>query len=114
MSSADSNRVSAAGSALGYLAQVEYALLDALRRMDMEVELRLSIETVDDIALDIGGQPRGLWQTKNQVDRRGSLRSREVLREAGIDEESSLAGSGLPVGLYGIAASRVPVSAALS
>ncbi|WP_201271373.1 helix-turn-helix domain-containing protein [Microbacterium oleivorans] len=37
-------------------------------------------------------------------------RAREVLREAGVDEESFLAGSGLPVGLYGIAASRVPVA----
>ena len=73
MSSADSNRFSAAGSALGYLAQVEYALLDALRRMDTDVELRLSIETVDDITFDVEGQPRELWQTKHHVDRRGSL-----------------------------------------
>ena len=37
-------------------------------------------------------------------------RAREVLRDAGVDEESFLAGSGLPVSLYEIAASRVPVT----
>lgn len=35
-------------------------------------------------------------------------RAREVLRDAGVDEATFLAGSGLPVGLYEIAASRVP------
>lgn len=73
MSSVDSNRFSAAGSALGYLAQVEYALLEALRRMDTDVELRLSIETVDDVTFDVHGQPRELWQTKHHIDHRGSL-----------------------------------------
>jgi len=38
-------------------------------------------------------------------------RAREVLREAGVDEASFLSGSGLPVALYEIAASRVPTSA---
>lgn len=57
ISNVDSNRFSAAGSALGYLAQVECALLDALRRMDTDVALRLSIETVDDITFDVEGQP---------------------------------------------------------
>lgn len=73
MSLADSNRFSAAGSALGYLAQVEYALLEALQRMDTVVELRLSIETADDITFDVEGQPRELWQTKHHIGRRGSL-----------------------------------------
>lgn len=73
MSGAESNRFSAAGSALGYLAQVEYALLIALQRMDTDVQLRLSIETVDDITFDAEGQPRELWQTKHHIHRRGSL-----------------------------------------
>ncbi len=41
-------------------------------------------------------------------------RARKVLREAGVDEASFRAGSGLPVGLYEIATSRIPASAALS
>lgn len=73
MSNVDSNRFSAAGSALGYLAQVEYGLLIALRRMDDEDSLRLSLETVDDIAFDGEGIPRELWQTKHHINRQGSL-----------------------------------------
>ena len=73
MAVADSNRFSAAGSAIGYLAQVEYALLIALQRMDSDVSFRLSLETVDDITFDVEGQPRELWQTKHHVDRQGSL-----------------------------------------
>jgi hypothetical protein len=45
MAAADSNRFSAAGSALGYLAQVEYALLIALQRMDNDDSFRLSLES---------------------------------------------------------------------
>lgn len=71
--SIDRNRFSAAGSALGYLVQVEYALLIALRRMDYEVSLRLSLETADDITFEVDGFPTELWQTKHHVDRQGSL-----------------------------------------
>ena len=39
----------AAGPALGYLAQVDYALLAALERMDDEDDFAVSIETLDDI-----------------------------------------------------------------
>lgn len=67
MGVAESNRFSAAGSALGYLAQVEYALLIALERMDSEYELRLSLETVDDITFEAEGQVRELWQSKHQA-----------------------------------------------
>lgn len=73
MGNVESNRFSAAGSALGYLAQVEYALLIALQRMDTDESLRLSLETVDDITFEVEGQPEELWQTKHHVDRRGSL-----------------------------------------
>lgn len=73
MSSDATDRFSAAGSALGYLAQVEYALLIALQRMDVDVSLRLSLETLDDIAFDVDGDVRELWQTKHHVTRRGSL-----------------------------------------
>lgn len=73
MTNADTNRFSAGGSALGYLAQVEYALLIALQRMDGDENLRLSLETVDDITFDVEGRPRELWQTKHHVGRQGSL-----------------------------------------
>lgn len=73
MSSPETNRFSAPGSALGYLVQVEYALLIALQRMDTDVELRLSIETADDITFEAEGQPLELWQTKHHIDRHGSL-----------------------------------------
>lgn len=73
MSGVDSNRFSAGGSALGYLAQVEYALLIALQRMDIEDSLKLSLETVDDITFNVEGQPQELWQTKHHVRRQGSL-----------------------------------------
>lgn len=73
MSIAESNRFSAAGSALGYLAQVEYALLIALQRMDSEDSLRLSLETVDDIVFEGQGQPPELWQIKHHIERQGSL-----------------------------------------
>lgn len=70
-----SNRFSAAGSTLGYLAQVEYGLLLTLKRMDDDVELRLSLETADDIVFDEGEGigARELWQSKHHLPRRGSL-----------------------------------------
>lgn len=40
-------------------------------------------------------------------------RAKEVLDEAGVDDTTFLLGSGLPVGLYEIAASRVPMTAVL-
>ena len=67
------NRFSAAGSAIGYLAQVEYALLIALERMDHEESLRLSLETVDDIVFENEDDSLELWQTKHHIGRRGSL-----------------------------------------
>ncbi|WP_406635833.1 ABC-three component system protein [Amycolatopsis sp. WGS_07] len=74
MSSVVANRFSAAGSAVGYLAQVEYALVIALERMDREESLQLSLETIDDITFeDPLGSARELWQTKHHVNRHGTL-----------------------------------------
>ncbi len=73
MSAAGKNKFSAAGPALGYLAQVEYALLIALERMDSDENFRLSLETLDDITFEVEGQPRELWQTKHHVNQQGSL-----------------------------------------
>jgi hypothetical protein len=69
----ESNAYSAAPSALGYLAQVEYALLLVLRRLDVELEFDVSIETLDDIIFHDGGDATELLQTKHRVDRTASL-----------------------------------------
>ena len=75
MSGGAANRFSAAGSALGYLAQVEYGLLLTLQRMDESVDLRLSLETADDIVFEAvdGAGPTEMWQSKHHLARRGSL-----------------------------------------
>jgi hypothetical protein len=57
------DQFSAAPSALGYLYQVEVALLEALRREDPALEL--SIEALDDIAFE--GTQTELLQTKLQI-----------------------------------------------
>lgn len=64
------NDTSAAGSMLGYLAQVDYALV---RGVDCllagEVNLALSVELEDDFSLKPGGRSAAeWWQTKHSVD----------------------------------------------
>lgn len=69
----EANAYSAAPSALGYLAQVEYALLFVLRRLDVELEFDVSIETLDDIVFHDGHDAVELLQAKHRVDRTASL-----------------------------------------
>ena len=69
----ETNPYSAAPSALGYLAQVEYALLLVLKRLDTELEFDISIETLDDIVFHDGDNAAELLQTKHRVDRTTSL-----------------------------------------
>lgn len=65
---------SAAPAALGFLAQVEYALLLALQRLDTTLTFEVSLETLDDIVFDDGVEDRvELFQTKHHVDRSASL-----------------------------------------
>lgn len=66
---------SAAGPALGYLAQVDYALLAALERMDDEDDFAVSIETLDDIVFHEveSGDATEKWQSKHTIDRTRSL-----------------------------------------
>lgn len=65
---------SAAPAALGFLAQVEYALLLALQRLDTTLTFEMSLETLDDIVFDHGAEDRvELFQTKHHVDRSASL-----------------------------------------
>jgi hypothetical protein len=65
----------AAGPALGYLAQVDYALLAALERMDDEDDFTVSIETLDDIVFHDAnsGDATEKWQSKHTIDHRRSL-----------------------------------------
>lgn len=69
----EANAYTAAPSALGYLAQVEYALLLTLRRLDVELEFDVSIETLDDIVFHDGDDALELLQSKHRVDRTASL-----------------------------------------
>ena len=50
----ETNRFSAAPAALGYLSQVEYALLLALQRLDTDLVFEVSIETLDDVVFENG------------------------------------------------------------
>lgn len=72
-SDGETNPFSAAPSTLGYLAQVEYTLLLVLRRLDVELEFDVSIETLDDIVFHAGDDAVELLQTKHRVDRTASL-----------------------------------------
>jgi hypothetical protein len=66
---------SAAGPALGYLAQVDYALLAALERMDDEDDFAVSIETLDDIVFHDAetGDATEKWQSKHTIGQTRSL-----------------------------------------
>lgn len=71
----EANLYSAASSALGYLAQIEYALLLTLRRLDVDIAFEVSIETLDDIVFHDGDSAVDLLQSKHRVDRTASLSS---------------------------------------
>jgi hypothetical protein len=66
---------SAAGQALGYLAQVDFALLAMLTRMDEEDDFSVSIETLDDIVFHHSETDDATqkWQSKHSVDGGRSL-----------------------------------------
>ena len=65
----------AAGPALGYLAQVDYALLAALERMDDEDDFTVSIETLDDIVFHHAQTDDATekWQSKHTINATSSL-----------------------------------------
>jgi hypothetical protein len=73
---------SAAASALGYVFQVEIALVELVRRARSEPSTRLTIERYDDVAFDSDGTPRELLQTKHHISGVGDLtdRSRDLWR----------------------------------
>jgi len=73
--SASSSAFSAAGPALGYLAQIDYALLAALERMDDEDDFAVSIETLDDIVFHDAAtdEATAKWQSKHTISETRSL-----------------------------------------
>lgn len=66
---------SAAGPALGYLAQIDYALLASLERMDEEDDFALSVETLDDIVFHDAETDDATekWQSKHTINAARSL-----------------------------------------
>lgn len=74
MTSGDKSLFDASDAALGYAYQWRYALLLLLRRMRESIRTRLSLEHLDDIAIEGGGAsvPQ-LVQTKRHTSRRASL-----------------------------------------
>jgi hypothetical protein len=56
---------SAVDSLSGYLFQVRYGLLEALKRLKTETAFSISIETIDDIVFEPSGKPVELLQTKH-------------------------------------------------
>lgn len=69
------SRFGAAGPALGYLAQVDFALLATLERMDDEDAFAVSIETLDDIVFHHADSDTATekWQSKHSIDTRRTL-----------------------------------------
>lgn len=63
-----SSSFSAVDSLTGYLYQVRYALLDALKRVKDNVRFSVSIETLDDIVFETAGQPIELLQAKHHSE----------------------------------------------
>jgi len=59
------NKHGAAASALGYLYQCRYALLEGLRALPDTPQLMISIEKFDDVAFEANGDPTALIQTKH-------------------------------------------------
>lgn len=68
----------AAASALGYLFQCRYALLEGLRAVPDTPQLLISIEKFDDVAFEANGEPTDLIQTKHHIDKTGDLSDASV------------------------------------
>ena len=64
---------SAAAPSLGYLYQVRYALLEALRRLRRGQNFLVSIETLDDVVFEEAGEAPELLQLKHHLNKTGDL-----------------------------------------
>jgi hypothetical protein len=68
----------AAASAMGYLFQCRYALLEGLRAVPDTPQLLISIEKFDDVAFEANGEPTALIQSKHHIGKTGDLTDRSV------------------------------------
>jgi hypothetical protein len=77
---------SAVASMLGYVYQCQYALLATLRRLKNVGTLTVSIETLDDVTFESGGNPVELLQVKHSINGTASLSnaSIEIWKTLGI------------------------------
>lgn len=73
MNAGERGQYSAAPSALGYLYQVRYALLESLRRLRKGQQFVVSIETLDDVVFEQDGKAPELLQTKHHVNNAADL-----------------------------------------
>jgi hypothetical protein len=70
----DVSQFSAVDASLGYLYQVRSALLWTLRRLKVEPNFMVGVETLDDVTFEtVGGNPVDLLQTKHHRNGTGSL-----------------------------------------
>jgi hypothetical protein len=69
---------SAAASAIGYLYQCRYALLESLRRLRRDDQFRVFIETLDDVVFERDGEPPDLLQTKHHIKKTADLTDTSV------------------------------------
>lgn len=74
MSDIGISQFSAVDASLGYLYQVRSALLWTLRRLRIEPDFLVGVETLDDVTFEtMGGDPKDLLQTKHHQTGTGSL-----------------------------------------
>jgi hypothetical protein len=78
MSSEQQNKFSAAASAVGYLYQCRYALLEGVRRLGESERFILSLETLDDVVFEHEGAPPELLQLKHHVNKSADLSDASV------------------------------------
>lgn len=94
---------SAVDATLGYLYQVRCALLWTLRRLKVEPDFLVGIETLDDVAFEtVAGDPTELLQTKHH--RRGT---------GALTDASSDLWKTLRIWFEGVASNNIPSSARL-
>lgn len=68
----------AAGSAIGYLYQVRWALLALIRETRVRPDVAITLELLDDVAFDVGGNASDLLQVKHHASRTGHLGDKSV------------------------------------
>ena len=73
MTSDERGQYSAAPSAMGYLYQCRFALLETLRRLSDGNRLCVGIETLDDVVFDTNGSAVDILQTKHHISSPANL-----------------------------------------